>query len=330
MINLSKNLKFSPGYRDISISVAGLDGAGKTTIINKLLNEEISETYSTYGINQEIVNINGLKLGLTDLGGKEPFRKSLWPSYISQSDGLIFVVDATKSYKLQESKKWFDCSLKWIKNDSPVLVLLNIWDKQLTNKEIIDVANLFKPTSQAYGIEFMKVSPITGENMKKTVDWLANTIISGLLKSGITVEYFVVYLKTNKGIIEARIRTPANLISAEGIYPIIRYKFAETEGSVLEHMILNNQHVVMAADDKTSCWLVTNVMEQAEELKGANLLMNLLTEFVKEIQGLRDDHLNEITEPELTSYLMRYLVNNQAFWSEIRTPMFEISYIGED
>ncbi|MHA1482703.1 MAG: ADP-ribosylation factor-like protein, partial [Candidatus Heimdallarchaeaceae archaeon] len=54
--NSSSNWLFSD--RDVSVSVAGLDGAGKTTIINKILKEEITETYSTYGINHEIVNID--------------------------------------------------------------------------------------------------------------------------------------------------------------------------------------------------------------------------------------------------------------------------------
>ena len=55
--------------------------------------------------------------------------------------------------------------------------------------------------------------------------------------------------------------------------------------------------------------------------------MKLLTEFVKEIQGMRKIKGKVITESELTSYLMKYLIDNQSFWSEMELPMFEISYL---
>ncbi|MCG3223713.1 MAG: GTP-binding protein [Candidatus Heimdallarchaeota archaeon] len=327
MLGLNSNSNWLFSDRDVSISVAGLDGVGKTTIINKILNEEITETYSTYGINHEIVNVDGLKLGLTDLGGKEPFRKSLWPSYISRSDALIFVVDATKEHQIQESKKWFIRSLKWIKKDSPILVLLNTWDKKVNQKEINTVSNLFKPSSRRQLIECFSVSPITGENLNKTIDWLANAIITNLVSTGISVEYFVAFLKTDNGILEARISTPSVIDDTEGMSPVIRYKFASGNESILEYMNLKGRQVVMAADNQTSCWLMTNVIDQNEEIKGANLLLKLLTEFIKEIQGLKEDRGANISESDLTSYLMKYLIDNQAFWSEKEFPMFEISYV---
>ncbi|MHA1810823.1 MAG: ADP-ribosylation factor-like protein [Candidatus Heimdallarchaeaceae archaeon] len=327
MLGLNSNSTWMSSDRDVSISVAGLDGVGKTTIINKLLNEEITETYSTYGINHEIVNIDGLKLGLTDLGGKEPFRNSLWRSYISRSDALIFVVDATKEHQIKESKKWFVRSLNWIKEDSPVLVLINTWDKKINQKEINTVSKFFKSSSRRQLIECFSVSPITGENLNKTVDWLANTIIKNLVSTGISVESFIAYLKTDRGIIEARIRTPSAINDTEGMFPVIRYKFASGNDSILDYMNLNGRQVVMAADNQTSCWLMTNMIDQNKEIKGANLLMKLLTEFIIEIQGLREEKGVDISESDLTGYLMKYLINNQSFWSEKELPMFEISYL---
>ena len=271
-----------------------------------------------------------MKLGLTDLGGKEPFRNSLWPSYISRSDALIFVVDATKEHQIKESKKWFVRSLKWIKKDSPILVLINTWDQEINQKEINTVSNLFKSSSRRQLIECFSVSPITGENLNKTIDWLASTIISNLVSTGISVEYFVAYLKTDDGIIEARIRIPSAVTDIEGMSPVIRYKFASGNESILEYMNLKGRQVVMASDSQTSCWLMTNFIDQNNEIKGANLLMRLLTEFIKEIQGLRKDKGADISESDLTSHLMKYLIDNQSFWSEKELPMFEISYVDDN
>ncbi|MCK5304343.1 MAG: GTP-binding protein [Candidatus Heimdallarchaeota archaeon] len=310
--------------RDLSVSIAGLDGVGKTAIVNKLLREEISETYTTYGINQEIVKIDGFRLGLTDLGGKEPFRNSLWQSYISKSDALIYVVDGTKSDTLDESKKWFVRALKWIKKDSPVLVLVNTWDKPIDDGVIKSINKIFLTEVKDHTVDIIPISPITGKNINKTVDWLANAIISNLIAVGITVDYFVAYIKTDDEIVEARIRTPSSSGVDKGIYPVIRYRFANDEESILEYMRIGGRQIVMAADKQTSCWLVTT---RSEEFRGTNLLMKLLTEFIREIQGLKEDKGTDISESDLTSHLMKYLIDNQSFWSEKELPMFEISFV---
>jgi len=308
----------------MTVSIAGLDGVGKTSIVNKLLREEITETYSTYGINQEIVKINGLRLGLTDLGGKEPFRNSLWPSYLSRSDALIYVVDGTREESLDESRQWFVRALKWIKQNSPVLVLINTWDKPIDDKVIKTVNEIFTTPSNGHLIEYLPISPITGKNMNKTVDWLANAIITNLIEAGITVDYFVSYIKTETGIVEASIKTADEQIVDEGSFPVIRYKFAPKNESILEYMRIGGRQVVMAADEKTSCWLITT---RTEEFKGTSLLMKLLTEFIKEIQGLRIQKDDDLSESDLTGYLVKYMINNQPFWSEKQLPMFEISSV---
>jgi small GTP-binding protein len=307
--------------RDLTVSIAGLDGVGKTLIVNKLLHEEIHETYATYGINQEIIKIDGLRLGLTDLGGQEPFRKSLWESYISKSDALIYVVDATKEERIEESKTWFARALKWISKQSPVLVLINTWDRKIDNKTIDSISKIFQTPTNGE-IDCFSISPITGKNIKRTVDWLANTIIENLIQVGISVDYFVAYIKTEQGIVEARIRTPEPDLVDKGLYPVIRYKFAEKDESIVEYMRLKGRQIVMAADNQTSCWLITT---ESEDFKGTNLLMKLLTEFVKEIHGLRSEKGEGLSESDLTSYLVKYMIDKQSFWSVKEQPMFEIS-----
>ncbi|MHA1396349.1 MAG: ADP-ribosylation factor-like protein [Candidatus Heimdallarchaeaceae archaeon] len=310
--------------RDLTVTIAGLDGSGKTSIVKKILKEESTETFSTFGISQEVIKIGDIRLGLTDLGGKEPFRKSLWGSYISKSDALIYVIDATNEDRLAESKKWFVRALKWVKKESPVLLLINTWDTKINKKTINSLAKLFQSSIQARKIDYFSISPITGFNVNKTVNWLANTIISHLISVGVAVDYFVAYIKTDEGIVEARIRTPGTVLDDEGIFPFIRYRFAEGSESVLEYMRLKERQVIMASDSQTSCWLVTT---KSKEFRGTNLLMKLLTEFVKEIHGLRITKGSNITESDLTTYIINYMIDKQTFWSEKQQPMFEISLI---
>ena len=326
MLESKENNELVTSSRDLSVSIAGLDGVGKTAIVNKLLSDEITETYSTYGINQEIVKIDGLNLGLTDLGGKEPFRNSLWESYISRSDALIYVVDATKEEKLDESQEWFVRALKWIKAESPVLVLINTWDQSVNEDVIKSINSIFQSPTNGHPIEFLSISPISGKNIKKTVDWLANTIITNLISAGISVDYFVAYIKTEQGLVEARIRTADDNFLDKGLFPVIRYKFASDDESVLEYMRIGGRQIVTAADSQTSCWLVTT---RTDEFKGTNLLMKLLTEFIKEIHGLRVQKGTNLSESDLTSYLIKYMIDNQTFWSETQQPMFEISVIDD-
>lgn len=326
MFESKENNELVTSSRDLSVSIAGLDGVGKTAIVNKLLSDEITETYSTYGINQEIVKIDGLNLGLTDLGGKEPFRNSLWESYISRSDALIYVVDATKEEKLDESQEWFVRALKWIKAESPVLVLINTWDQPVNEDVIKSINSIFQSPTNGHPIEFLSISPISGKNIKKTVDWLANTIITNLISAGISVDYFVAYIKTEQGLVEARIRTADDNFLDKGLFPVIRYKFASDDESVLEYMRIGGRQIVTAADSQTSCWLVTT---RTDEFKGTNLLMKLLTEFIKEIHGLRVQKGTNLSESDLTSYLIKYMIDNQTFWSETQQPMFEISVIDD-
>ncbi len=326
MLGSKESNEWVSSSRDLSVSIAGLDGVGKTAIVNKLLSDEITETYSTYGINQEIVKINGLNLGLTDLGGKEPFRNSLWESYISRSDALIYVVDATKEDKLDESQQWFVRALKWIKDESPVLVLINTWDQPVNEEVIKSINSIFQSPKNGHPIEFISISPLSGKNIHKTVDWLANTIITNLISAGITVDYFVAYIKTEQGLVEARIRTADDKVLDKGLFPVIRYKFASSTESILEYMRIGGRQIVTAADSQTSCWLVTT---KNDEFKGTNLLMKLLTEFIKEIHGLRAQKGTDLSESDLTSYLVKYMIDNQTFWSETQQPMFEISFINE-
>lgn len=312
--------------RDVVVSIAGLDGAGKTKIVQKILKEEVTEHTATYGVNQEIVYIEGIQLGLTDLGGKEPFRKTLWQSYISSADGLIYVVDVTKQERLDESKKWFQKSIQWLRKKNPVLVLLNTWDSNINNQVLEEITHTFRNIAKSRPIEAYPVSPISGKNLSKAIEWLANTLIQNLISEGVSVDLFITYLKTPEGIMEARIRSHGFTHADEAILPVIRYKFASKGKKLLEYLFFQDRQIILTADEKTSCWLITS---KSIKIRSAPLLMNLMSEFLAEIQGIREMN-QKIKESDLLNFLIKYMIDKQKFWSKDESPMFEVTFLKEN
>ncbi len=62
--------------REARILVLGLDNSGKTTILKKLSNEEISHIMPTQGFNIKSLVHEGFKLNVWDIGGEE----AGWPT----------------------------------------------------------------------------------------------------------------------------------------------------------------------------------------------------------------------------------------------------------
>ncbi|MHA1873234.1 MAG: ADP-ribosylation factor-like protein [Candidatus Heimdallarchaeaceae archaeon] len=317
----------SPDYsylkRDISVTVAGLEDSGKTYFINRLLGYSPSKVSSTMGVNHELYNADGIILGITDLGGLPSFRKTLWKSFISRSDALIYVTDITKREQLTESKKWFSRSLNWLKEENPVLVLFNMRDEKFSSSEVKSIIKRFSNGIRKSNINYLSTSFSSGKNFDQTINWLASSIIQQLIVDKITVEMFISYIKTSKGVYEMRLTTPQSHLNFDVLSPIIQCKFSSSQFPIIEILKYRDRQFIMAADDSVSCWLVTTRMEQ---IRSTNLLTKLLLEFVKDLQGINKTE-RSLTETEISRYLLNNIIDKQVFWSVKATPLFEISLI---
>lgn len=316
----STNSLFS---RDVVVSIAGLDGAGKTQILHRILKEDIRDIGATYGVSQEVISIEGIKLGLTDLGGKIHFRKTLWKSYISSADGLIYVVDVTDQRRLREAKEWFKKSMQWLRKNKPILILLNTWDTKLDHATLEKVSNGFRAIAKSHAVESYPVSPISGKNITKAIEWLASTLIQNLIAEGVSIDLFITFLKTEKGIMEARVKDRSFTYSDEATLPVIRYRFAPKGEKLIEYLQFQDRQIVISADERTSCWLITS---KRAELNNAALLMNLLTEFLAEIQNIRARSREDMKAADLVNFLVKYMIDKQKFWARDEMPMFEVTF----
>ncbi len=114
----------------------GLDNAGKTSILYKILSGENIITTPTIGFNVESIHpdpnskvcdrlSNKTVFTVWDIGGQERIR-SLWRYYYEGTDIIVFVVDASDTQRIQEAAdSLHSVLLNQELSDVPLLVLAN-------------------------------------------------------------------------------------------------------------------------------------------------------------------------------------------------------------
>ena len=88
--------------QEVSVLFAGLDNAGKTTILYQLKLGEVITTIPTIGFNVESVLKNNKRFDLWDVGGNEKIRH-LWLTHASNYNYIIWTVDSTDRERIELS-----------------------------------------------------------------------------------------------------------------------------------------------------------------------------------------------------------------------------------
>merc|ERR1712083_1195017 len=94
--------KMKKDEKEARILMLGLDNAGKTTVLKKLSDEDISTIMPTQGFNIKSLVHEGFKLNVWDIGGQKTIR-AYWSNYFEASDALVYVIDSSDSRRLEES-----------------------------------------------------------------------------------------------------------------------------------------------------------------------------------------------------------------------------------
>lgn len=74
--------------QEARILVLGLDNSGKTSILKKLSDEDITTIMPTQGFNIKSLMHDGFKLNVWDIGGQKSIRP-YWRNYYDQTDALV-------------------------------------------------------------------------------------------------------------------------------------------------------------------------------------------------------------------------------------------------
>eukprot|EP00605_Chrysophyceae_sp_TOSAG23-4_P001298 GSChrysophyteH1.ASY1.ANO1.1412.1 assembled CDS len=100
LLTLLRKLKKSD--QEARLLVLGLDNSGKTTILKKLSDEDITHIMPTQGFNIKSLMRDGFKLNVWDIGGQKSIRP-YWRNYYDQTDALIYVIDSADRRRMEES-----------------------------------------------------------------------------------------------------------------------------------------------------------------------------------------------------------------------------------
>lgn len=112
--------------KQVSLTILGLDAAGKTTLVN-LLRGETLQTVPTIGFNAEEITIDKTTIRLWDVGGQSTII-GFWREYVKTTDGLIFVIDLADSKRFNLAYQAFSQLTDDLRENIPVFLLLNKTD----------------------------------------------------------------------------------------------------------------------------------------------------------------------------------------------------------
>lgn len=180
---LSGLRKMFLGRDETRVIVVGLDGSGKTTIVQRLkrglLND--SEVIPTIGFNCECVEYNKIIFSLWDLGGSQEAR-GFWRLYFQDTQAIIFVVDSSDMARMDEARE--DLHRMMMEHelwDAPLLILANKQDmvNAASTREITQHLQLFALTNRNwYIIDTRATHPDVSEaNLYAGLDWLVEVLM---------------------------------------------------------------------------------------------------------------------------------------------------------
>ncbi|KAB8556644.1 hypothetical protein FH972_025680 [Carpinus fangiana] len=160
---------------------SGLDNAGKTTIVKRIMNEDVNSVSPTLGFIIKTIDFDGcawlvsalLSLQLTgDVGGQKTLR-TYWKNYFEKTDTLIWVVDATDRQRMKDCRdELAGLLLEERLQGASLLVLKNKSDVpgSMDEHDIRQGLGLDAIISHKWVI--MACSAITGENLQQGLEWV--------------------------------------------------------------------------------------------------------------------------------------------------------------
>eukprot|EP01064_Diplonema_japonicum_P031013 TRINITY_DN5416_c1_g1_i1.p1 TRINITY_DN5416_c1_g1~~TRINITY_DN5416_c1_g1_i1.p1 ORF type:complete len:179 (+),score=48.57 TRINITY_DN5416_c1_g1_i1:113-649(+) len=169
LLSLLRKMKRSD--KEPRVLILGLDNAGKTTIVKKLSQEDITQICPTQGFNIKSLDHDGVKLNMWDIGGQKTIR-TYWRNYFDETDCLIYVVDSADKNRIIDTGDELTRLLEEEKlGGVPVLVFANKQDLAgaLSPSELSEHLNLSSIRDRKWQIQ--GCSATKGEGLEEGLTW---------------------------------------------------------------------------------------------------------------------------------------------------------------
>ena len=159
--------------KEIKGLVLGLDNAGKTTILKAFKGETAKNLPPTKGFNFQKFEYKRTFFTLWDLGGQKSIRKYWEDYYQKENDCIIYVIDSSESYRLEETEKELYSILQQPElSGVPLVIYANKQDLNLALNadEILEQLDLDNITDRNWTI--ITCRALTKQGLSSGLDWL--------------------------------------------------------------------------------------------------------------------------------------------------------------
>ena len=156
--------------------MVGLDAAGRTTILYKIVLGEVVTTIPTIGFNVETIDYRGKNFTVWDVGGCDKIRP-LWRHYFQNTQVLIFVVDSNDRDRFPTVREELHRMLN--ENELREAILLVFANKQ-------DLPNALSAAEVTEGLELRQLrgrqwhvqacTATTGDGTYEGLDWIVEAL----------------------------------------------------------------------------------------------------------------------------------------------------------
>ena len=125
------------------VVVLGMEGAGKTTLVQKIKYGAPQVVKPTVGFNLENIKSEHLEFMVFDIAGG---ARSMWSHYLEGSDAILYVFDSTRKDNVELQRELMKMMNREIKKKQFLFVAILSkcdLDNSMTNKEFLDTFKIY-------------------------------------------------------------------------------------------------------------------------------------------------------------------------------------------
>ena len=161
---------------NLKILLLGDSGSGKTSFLNKYINNEFKEESElTIGVDYSSRIINNTKIEIWDTAGQEVFR-SITTSYFRGSNGVLIFMDLTNIDSINNIEYWINTYIyKSGNNKKSILLLGNKSDstRAITFDDAIEISKFFNVSYLEISVKYDSI-----EELEKVLNNLIDRVQS--------------------------------------------------------------------------------------------------------------------------------------------------------